>query len=693
MVLCNICGAKNKNDALHCAQCGARLETKQCRQCGEILAKNVRFCNKCGYPTSGKPCPQCGKVVPDEASFCATCGYSFAEEKPAKKTAARKTASGGTTAQKKSATTAKSATGAKKTTTAAKSTATKSAAASKSTGTKSTAAKSAPAKRAATAKSAAAKAESASTVAEEEKTVTPAKKPAARKTAAKPKEETKAVTEEEKPAEKPAPIVAEEKPAEEPAPIVAEEKTQEQKADKPYITEEPEREKPQKASGLTVIRAIALPIMLLAMLITSFFGMFKAEVALVDGDFSVSGFEAVRGIFIMADAPTQEELTRDFAQFVVDGKYSGDTEEVMRAAVKDYGVLRSAISEESLTPDFVVQILVWGITTIGLWVVTLLFTVLSFIHALGVVTKKKYTAYKHETLPYSLVTALAFSFLMTGGALAGGAVALIVLGAVSLAATAVCKFAIEKQPKDGLVTNLRRGICGVLVILTAIFATTNLVSVTYKDTDVKTAIPAEELYGGMSNVLEDAEKELGAILPDLLPEGEETAIRATDLDAFVRAALASDALEEDKKMILRVALSPVVLAYAEEAVDEFTTPVKAASWLLFIANIFFAAMVTMVLVRLLQGATNSGYAEKSLLWSGLTALGAAAVFFTALPFTVMGNSIAGDLSLGVKFGFSGLLIAAFVLGVVQFGIALALRKREKKTETHWLTEPPADWKK
>ncbi|MDE6397811.1 MAG: hypothetical protein K2L51_00660, partial [Clostridiales bacterium] len=216
-----------------------------------------------------------------------------------------------------------------------------------------------------------------------------------------------------------------------------------------------------------------------------------------------------------------------------------------------------------------------------------------------------------------------------------------------------------------------------------------LVSVTYKDSDVKAAIPAEELYGGMSNVLED----ISSIAGGLLPDGEDVTIRATDLDILVQEILASAEMEDaDKRIMLRELLSPVILCYSEEAVDEFTVPVKAASWLLFIANIFFAAMVGMFLVRLLQGATNSGYSDKALLWSGLTALGAAAVFFTALPFTVMGNSIAGDLSMGVKYGFSGLLIAAFVLGIVQFGVTLAAYKREKKQVVHWITEPPADWK-
>ncbi len=715
MVLCNLCGAKNKNDALHCAQCGARLETKQCRQCGTILGKNERFCNKCGYPTSGKPCPKCGKVVPDEASFCADCGYSFADEKPPRKRAATAKSAGGAKADvsEKSAASAKSGTATKKSTTTAKS----GGATTKSGGTTAKSGTTAR-KRTVAAKTDAAKAESASTVAETASVApqeqAPAKKPTTRKKPApkaaqeqkaaadekpaeeikpvvaeeKPAEEAKVATVEEKPAEQPKAVVAEEKPAEETKPAVADEKpteeikvavADEKPAEQPKAApQEKPAEKPKEASRTYWLwRAIAVPVVLLAMFVTSFFGLFKAEVELSSIDCSVTGFEAVRGLYYLIDTPTEAEMQKDLAAFVQEGDYDD-----LQKAIQDFGVLRVSITKENRTPDLVGQVVLWGVSSLAVMATALTFFVLSLVHAILVARNKRTGTYKHESLAFALLAALAFSFLLTGGTLAIGSIALLILGGVSLAGIAVCKYTIEKQPRPALGVQLRRAVCGVLVILTAVFAATDVLTVSYKDSDVKTGIPIEELYGGMADVFENGNGDVNKWLID----AEGNKLLAVDIDAVLREYLTTDGSQDSpedrkfKQFLLRYMLSPMVLCYAEEANADYAAPMKAASWLLFAANVLFAAAVVAALCRIMQSIADLAEKDKSMLYTGLVALGIAAVFGASVPFAVMGNSIAEDLVLGARFGWNVLLIVAAALGVVGFVIASVWRSLLSKKD-------------
>lgn len=422
-----------------------------------------------------------------------------------------------------------------------------------------------------------------------------------------------------------------------------------------------------------VIRAFVLPLLLLVLFISSFFGMFKV-LGPSNIKIPVTGFDAVRGMFLLINPPTEAETEAAYEEFVANGNYDNSIAGVKKS-IRDFGVLRSMIYEENMNVTLVMQTLLFGLISLSLMALTLTFFILSLYHAIRVACGKVTGFYKYETLPLALVFALTFSFIIAGGPLANAAIIMLFVAAAGLATVTTLKYVVEKQPRPSVVTNVRRGVCAALVVLVAIFASSGLVTVKYKGSSVSASIPADELYEGMYNVVEDGEGIVNEIL------GSEVEITAKSLDEGMMQILNSkDISLNDKRLLLRTGLSPVVLCYSAEAVESFAAPAKAMSWIMFFCNILFGAMFVMLLFRMLQEEANPQklYSKKtSILWNVLFVVGAALILGFTIPYIVMGNSISKSLELHSSYGMSGLIIAAVALGIVLIVTEAVMRSVDK----------------
>ena len=74
LVECDNCGAKIKEGAKFCPECGAN-QGLTCSNCGAELNKNAKFCPECGTKVAGKnTCSKCGAELKKGAKFCPECG-------------------------------------------------------------------------------------------------------------------------------------------------------------------------------------------------------------------------------------------------------------------------------------------------------------------------------------------------------------------------------------------------------------------------------------------------------------------------------------------------------------------------------------------------------------------------------------------------------------------------------------------
>lgn len=69
---CVKCGAKLKESAKFCAECGAK-QCESCPKCGANITNNAKFCGECGESLI-KKCSSCGAEVKTGAKFCGECG-------------------------------------------------------------------------------------------------------------------------------------------------------------------------------------------------------------------------------------------------------------------------------------------------------------------------------------------------------------------------------------------------------------------------------------------------------------------------------------------------------------------------------------------------------------------------------------------------------------------------------------------
>lgn len=466
-------------------------------------------------------------------------------------------------------------------------------------------------------------------------------------------------------------------------------------------TKAPQKEKEKRtlsgkgAFAYVVSRAFVLPALLLCMFICSFFGMFRVDIsevangmdlgvpsAYLPDSVSVTGFDAVRGIFLLTSPPTEEERDTALEDFLEDKGYSdeiaeyvankqiGKTQDAVSDAITAFGVLRLCIAGEDLAPDLIVQTILWGLTSLSLMVLSLTFLVITLLRAIHIAMRKRDDLFRHESLPLSLMFALAFTFVLTGGAPAGAALAVLLLSVGGLAAGTVCKFAVEKAPVPNVLTWVRRGVCAVLVVLLACFATSDLVTIGYKGTKVQVGNDAQFLYGGMENKLEIAGAQAGVDVDEM---------KAVDLDKEVGEVFdgESGASVKQQRLILKLC-SPIVLCNTAEAADSMGTPITAMSWLLFFANLFLAGMTAMALLSLLQETANPGKTCRSTVWMSMLFVAVACVLGFTVPFAAMASSVVKQLKLHFTYGVSGLIITAAVLALCNMIFDIVTFKFEKR---------------
>ncbi len=75
---CIKCGAKIKEHAKFCPECGAK-QTASCSKCGASVGAKDKFCPECGAPLV-KTCKKCGATLKPKAKFCPECGEKVTNE-------------------------------------------------------------------------------------------------------------------------------------------------------------------------------------------------------------------------------------------------------------------------------------------------------------------------------------------------------------------------------------------------------------------------------------------------------------------------------------------------------------------------------------------------------------------------------------------------------------------------------------
>lgn len=74
MTECSKCGAKIKEGAKFCPECGQK-QGKVCPKCGATVKETTKFCPECGQNLqSTKKCPKCNAEIKATAKFCPECG-------------------------------------------------------------------------------------------------------------------------------------------------------------------------------------------------------------------------------------------------------------------------------------------------------------------------------------------------------------------------------------------------------------------------------------------------------------------------------------------------------------------------------------------------------------------------------------------------------------------------------------------
>lgn len=451
--------------------------------------------------------------------------------------------------------------------------------------------------------------------------------------------------------------------------------------------------RPAKKSGAgafayKVTRAFIVPLLLVSMFISSFFGVFKVDVPLVGVDATVTGFDAVRGMFLLIDPPSEEEVTMELLEKIVKEVGSLDKEALIRldkeALIRDFGVMRLLVTEESVNTYLVMHVLLWGLQSLAVMALTLIFFIMSLVHAIYVVLRKKDGFFRFEKLSLALVTALVFGFLFTGeGVLAGAAVANVVLGCAGLAFTSVCAYVVEKVKRPPAISLVRRSVCAALAVMLFIFAGSSVIGVKFAtydganaiDPDVTGYLSSMDLVAGMDDCFESGNDDFfpGTETEGSRPIGED--IREMMI-SFANSG-GGDLSKSQLRLIIAGLGSPTTLGYIAEAKKSYGPISATLSWFMYIANLLTAAALVMLLYKMLMQDADPGKIHKTLLWHILTVAGTSMILLFAGLFIGAGAKISGDLNIGFSYVIGALPIITVIFAVGALVCDIVMRRAEK----------------
>lgn len=473
-------------------------------------------------------------------------------------------------------------------------------------------------------------------------------------------------------------------------------------------TAEAAKEKKPAASGKAmyayrIARSFTVSALLMCMFVFSFFGAFSKEtITGIDtnisessmsfeiemSDATVTGFDAVRGMFLLISPPTLKEVQRDFKDFAKTNGYIGSSGRLdnPEKAMREFGVLRMAIYDENMCVSLVMQVLMWGLHSLAIMITTLVFFILSLIRAFQI-TLKKTDKFGNDALALSLGVALSLGFAVTGGFLGAGTILNIIFGCLGLSGIITSRYVIEKAGRGSALAYVRRSVCAVLALLIMCFAGSSIVKIGYAKTftddgeqlavypDFKAGVPIDELIAGMDNPLEKNE-----ILKIL--SGQAQGLTAEKLD-MLAALICTDEMaefmtEKDRILFLRVIGSPVLMSYMPEAIRSYEPGIKATSWLTYFAFLFIAAMSVIYMCKMLAEEAEPEKKHKTTLWSVLTMVGTIAMLVMGIIYAVTGYTISHSLNFGLTYSVGALPIVSAVLGIGLFVVDLVLHKCDKK---------------
>lgn len=427
-----------------------------------------------------------------------------------------------------------------------------------------------------------------------------------------------------------------------------------------------------------VVRAFVLPLLLLCIFISSFFGVISFETS-VEGiklKSQITGVDAVRGMFLLIDPPTAAESADDFDRYMdehgytakikqyIQDKQRSKVEKCMGQALQRYGVLRFVITEDTQSKSTTAQVLLWGLVSLGTMVVSLTFFVISLVHAIKVACKKATGHYKHEVLPLALLAATAFSFVILGGGIGSGMIAIMVLGLIGVGGAIAMRYTVERSGAPfSLVPTLRRAICLVLAVIVASIATTNVLFIhaDYDNGHAKTSVSANDLMAGMDITFDDEELE-----------------KFSETDTRLKEYIESKSYDsKTKKLMLTVTASPIVACSSYEAVDLFGIPACIVSWILYFVTVLFAASVIMLLMQLLREEA-TGKTHKGLLWNILVLVSAVVVTAAAVVFTVFGQVVTTELNMHISYSVGTAPIVGLLFAIGMLVVDCVLRGKAQK---------------
>lgn len=436
-------------------------------------------------------------------------------------------------------------------------------------------------------------------------------------------------------------------------------------------TEHKEAEAPKtrttKEKAFTLARLIMLPCLLAAMFLSSFFGMFKTYVPFYGIEAEVTGFDAVRGMFLLISPPEIEDLQRDFAKYADENydlnlksestwKPAQKTE--LKKAIESYGAISLCIYTGGVSTSLYAQVILYGIYILLLMLLSLIFLILSVCHIVKLLIQRDLKVWRGETIALSLPTAFAFAVLIICGSLASASWAIVFLGLLGLAFVLFAKFYAHKEQKPANIVVVRRGVCAALVVLTAFFVSSTATNIHLNN--ITAHLHPNDLYDSMDVEPNKASTVNNSMFNELINDKEST--------------------KNDKEDALMIVGNPAVVFSLATLAEYYGPPAKAVAWILYAFRLLFAATLIMLLFGELLGASDPKQKSKWLTVPYIMLfVSSSGVFGGTLPFPLLANGAAYDCGLKLQYSIGILQIAALVLcgiTLITYGIFKAFENRK-----------------